>query len=89
MFGSDKRYYERSRPNGTRSFICWDNVYQLPPGDWTEELRVIKIKLEAAGFFFPGEDLLVQKLSFLAKIDTILNKPNDYRVYDAVFYWND
>jgi len=69
-----------------------ERVGESPPGDWSEAIDEIKGVLYRFGFFLPSREELSKELPFAADIPTILGGPiygQPYRVFDAVFYWED
>jgi hypothetical protein len=61
----------------------------LPPGDWSAEANEVRARLAGRyGLALLGQDELNRPLPFNGDIATALaDRP--YRVFDAVFYWED
>lgn len=64
------------------------NVITESPNNMTDEFREIKQKLNEAGYTILDKTYLDQPLPFKTKIQTF-TKPNQYKIFDAIFYWMD
>ncbi|WP_066304446.1 hypothetical protein [Bacillus sp. FJAT-29814] len=73
---------------GSSDFLEMDKVGTVPPGNWEEQVKAIKDVLERYQYTILEQDYLNQLLPFDADIPTIFSEP-PYRVYDALFYWED
>jgi hypothetical protein len=78
----------RSRNGATGGFLSARNVYERPEGAWDLEFEEIFALLDIDGLSRPPREWLVRPLGFEAQIPTILADP-PYRVFDALFYWED
>jgi hypothetical protein len=86
-FGPSQR--TRHRTGGSYDYLDAGKVGVLPPGDWSAEAKEVRAKLAGRyGFALLGQDELSRPLPLNADIATALaDRP--YRVFDAVFYWED
>lgn len=86
-FGAGQR--TRHDKGGSMNYLDADQVGKAPPGDWTTVTAEVRTKLARYyGFTLLSQDELSRPLPFDAKIPTVIsNRP--YRVFDAVFYWED
>jgi hypothetical protein len=79
----------RHRTGGSSDYLDASKVGLLPPGDWSAEANEVRAKLaENYGFTLLGQDELNRPLPFNADIATVLGD-RPYRVFDAIFYWED
>ena len=73
---------------GSRDYIESTTVNVFPSGDWEQEIKDIRALLKSYWFNLLEPTYLNQPLPFEAKIRTILaDKP--FKVFDALFYWED
>ncbi|WP_010098295.1 hypothetical protein [Ornithinibacillus scapharcae] len=86
ILGSDQ--VTKHRNGGSSGFIHSHTVNRLPPGDWTEQVESIKKVLDKFQYKIMDKSYLHQALPFQAKIPTILADP-PYKIFDALFYWED
>lgn len=79
----------RHATGGSADYLDAGRVGRLPPGDWSAVRDEVQTKLvRYYGFTLLGQDELSCLLPFNADIPTVIsNRP--YRVFDAVFYWED
>lgn len=79
----------RHRTGGSSDYLDAGKVGVLPPGDWSAEWNEVHAKLtDRYGLTLLDRDELNRRLPFTADIATVLaDRP--YRVFDAVFYWED
>ena len=76
------------RDSGTSSgYITTDNLDRLPPGDWSDLLRTLRIVLEAHGVeLLPTAPLLAPAPDGI-RIPSAFDGP--HAVFDTLFYWED
>lgn len=86
ILGSDQ--VTKHRNGGSSGFIHSHTVDSLPPGDWAEQIAGIKEVLEKYHYKVMEKSYLNQPLPFKAIIPTIFANP-PYKVFDALFYWED
>lgn len=78
----------RGAGTGSLDFLDPERVGESPAGDWSDELRLTRSVLERNGFYLPAREALCAPLPFAAVIPTFLSR-GPYRVFDALFYWED
>jgi hypothetical protein len=66
-----------------------EQVGESPTGDWRWEINEIRTKLARYGYDFPAREELAMRLPFSAAIPTAVARGSHYRVFDALFYYND
>lgn len=86
IIGSDQ--VTKHRNGGSSGFIHSHTINVLPPGDWEEQVEGIKKVLTMYQYKILDSTYLNQPLPFQAKIPTILADP-PYKIFDALFYWED
>jgi hypothetical protein len=92
VMGSDKRT-EKTKDgkfdSTSLSHIQSQIVDILPPGDWHNEIEQIKRLLDEFNIRLLDSFTIEQPLDFDANIRTVLNSSRTYKVFDALFYWED
>jgi hypothetical protein len=86
VYGSGEK--TKRKDGGSYSFLRPEDVGTLPEGEWNEVLYEISNKLIKFGFDLLQPEDILPLLIFDTKIFTILNN-GAYRVFDALFYWED
>lgn len=86
VYGAEQR--TRGATGSSFEFLCAERLYEPPPGNWDQEVGEIEQKLRSFGLELPSKAELGTTLPFDARIPTILAEP-PYRVFDALFYWED
>jgi len=85
-------YGQNARTIGPRvsstSFLSAENVDTVPDRSWDGIIQDIQAKLINRGLSFLNQQTASQRLPFEASISTNLSDP-PYRVFDALFYWED
>jgi hypothetical protein len=66
-----------------------DGVGSLPEGEWSDVLSVIKQKLKKYGIQVLGKHYISKPLGFKTKIHTIFAEEDNYKIFDAFFYFED
>ena len=74
---------------GCYGFLSPETVESLPEGDWNEFMFILKDKLNKHRIEILKKRYVRQALDFDTKIPTLLNTNNAYKVFDALFYWED
>jgi len=79
----------RHRTGGSSDYLDATKVGVPSPGDWSAEANEVRAKLVGHyGLALPGQGELNRPLPFNADIAAVLaDRP--YRVFGAVFYWED
>lgn len=86
VFGKGQISIHRS--NIGHDFLTINQIYEIPEGNWKNEVENIVRILKDYSYELLDKDYLKETLCFEAYIPTILvDKP--YKVYDALFYWED
>lgn len=73
------------------TFLDADSLGGIP-SRYNEELGEIKGKLAEAGYTILEKEDVAATLPFEADIPTILTLPDfgeEYKIFDAIFYWED
>lgn len=73
---------------GSSDFLPSQNVDVLPSGDWEEMAAGIRGVLARYHFKDLDSNYVSQPLPFEADIPTLLGDP-PYKIFDALFYWED
>ncbi|MGQ5392473.1 hypothetical protein ACT8ZS_16820 [Paenibacillus sp. M.A.Huq-84] len=74
--------------NGSYGMLNPYSIGEIPSGKWDEELKFIKEKIAEYKIEFLTKRVVKEQLSFETEIRTILND-DGYKVFDALFYWED
>lgn len=86
IFGPNKKI--KGIRTGSYGMLSPYSVGEIPSGIWDEELKFIKEKLEEYKIEFLTKRVVKGQLSFETEIRTVLNN-DGYKVFDALFYWED
>lgn len=73
---------------GSYIFLDINAINTMPKGNWGDVLQVIINKLNKYGIEILEKRDLAKSLDFNVKIPTVLND-GGYRIFDAIFYWED
>jgi len=73
---------------GGFDFLEPRKVGTTPPGDWSEVVREITLKLNGFGYLLLDRKYVSKDLTIEVEIPTILSGDR-YKVMDAFFYWED
>ncbi|MBC8059308.1 MAG: hypothetical protein H7Y18_01430 [Clostridiaceae bacterium] len=73
---------------GGYNFLDANNINSIPKGNWDDVLYTITNKLKKYEIEMLRKRELAKPLDFKAKIPTILND-GGYKIFDAIFYWED
>lgn len=76
---------------GVRGFLCPanHNLEKMPNDEWTEFINELKVKLGKHNIYFLDKEYVLELLPFETKIPTILDDGGPYRIFDALFFWED
>ncbi|MEO3946316.1 hypothetical protein [Gorillibacterium sp. CAU 1737] len=74
--------------HGSYGMLSASSVGDPPSGRWEEELTFIKEKLAKYKIEVLTKRFVKEPLSFETKIRTVVTNEG-YRVFDALFYWED
>lgn len=87
VFGASSRTRNKRNTGTSSGFITTANLNRLPPGDWNDVSRTLRIVLERHGVeLLPTEPLLAPAPDDI-RIRTAFDGP--YAVFDTLFYWED
>lgn len=73
---------------GSRNYIESSTINVFPSGDWKQEINDLRNILDSYFFTELEPEYLNQPLPFETEIRTILAS-KQYKVFDALFYWED
>ena len=85
-FGPGRR--TRGDKTSSLDFLAPEKVGATPAGDWSNELGPIRSVLTRHGLRLLAREDVCAPLSFATTIPTVLSE-GPYRVFDALFYWED
>ncbi|MCU6793507.1 hypothetical protein OB236_15485 [Paenibacillus sp. WQ 127069] len=86
IFGPNKK--TKGNRNGSYGTLSPYSIGEIPSGMWDEELKFIKEKIAEYKIEFLTKRVVKEQLLFETEIRTILNN-DGYKVFDALFYWED
>ena len=78
-----------SERGGSYGMLSVHQVGKMPPGNWDQEFERIREVLTNYQIEILTRRIVNQPLPFDAKIPTVLDQGDGYRVFDALFYWED
>ncbi|WP_202707219.1 hypothetical protein [Sporosalibacterium faouarense] len=78
----------KHRTGGSRDFLNYNNIGELPKGNWNNEMYQMKNILNKYSIVCLEKKYVKKRLNFEVKIPTVLNQ-GSYKVFDALFYWED
>ncbi|WP_166244023.1 hypothetical protein [Paenibacillus turpanensis] len=86
IFGPNEK--TKGSGHGSYGILSASDVGEIPSGSWDVELKFIKEKLAEYKIEFLTKRVIKKQLPFETKIRTVLNE-DGYKVFDALFYWED
>ena len=92
VIGSDKREFTIRNGNFSSAILSHmqcDAVDKIPIGDWFNEINQIKRIIAEYNIQLLDRSTINKPLDFTTTIKTVLNSSLDYKVFDALFYWED